>query len=117
MAQLAPARRHKLRIQAKKLRYGTEFFASLFAGKRAGKRRGELSATLERLQDALGDLNDIAVHEQRMAEIGVRPRPSSRRRAFAAGVVSGREDARADEAMAQATRAFKDLGKARPFWR
>ena len=39
LAQLDARRRHKLRIQAKKLRYAVEFFASLFDSKRALKRR------------------------------------------------------------------------------
>jgi CHAD domain-containing protein len=39
LAQLDATSRHKLRIQAKKLRYAAEFFASLFSTKRALKRR------------------------------------------------------------------------------
>ena len=42
LAQLDAPSRHKLRIQAKKLRYAVEFFASLFASRRQIKRRGSL---------------------------------------------------------------------------
>jgi CHAD domain-containing protein len=41
LAQLDARSRHKLRIQAKKLRYAAEFFSSVFTSKRAGKRRGQ----------------------------------------------------------------------------
>jgi triphosphatase len=61
--ELEPRRRHKLRIQAKKLRYAAEFFAGVFPGKKSTRRREEFVASLAKLQDALGDLNDIAVHE------------------------------------------------------
>ena len=53
--------RHELRIRIKKLRYGTEFFASLFTSGKAQKRRNALSSLLEELQENLGDLNDLAV--------------------------------------------------------
>jgi triphosphatase len=53
--------RHELRIRIKKLRYGTEFFASLFTSGKAQKRRKTFSSLLEELQEHLGDLNDLAV--------------------------------------------------------
>jgi triphosphatase len=117
LAKLDPRSRHKLRIQTKKLRYAVEFFASLFAGKRAAKRRRQFLPALERLQDGLGDLNDIAVHEQRIAALGIRRRRSDAKRAFAAGLLTGREDARIEPAMATATQAYADLAKVKPFWR
>jgi len=116
LAQLDARSRHKLRIQAKKLRYAAEFFSSVFTSKRAGKRRGQFLAALERLQDGLGDLNDIAVHEQRIAAMGIRLKRSNPKRAFAAGLLTGREDARIEAAMAAATQAYADLAKVKPFW-
>jgi triphosphatase len=53
--------RHELRIRIKKLRYGTEFWASLFTSGKARKRRKAFSSLLEELQEHLGDLNDLAV--------------------------------------------------------
>ncbi len=53
--------RHELRIRIKKLRYGTEFFASLFTSGKAKKRRKTFSSLLEAIQENLGDLNDLAV--------------------------------------------------------
>jgi inorganic triphosphatase YgiF len=117
LARLDARSRHKLRIQAKKLRYAAEFFAGLFAGKRSSKRRQKFLPALERLQDGLGDLNDIAVHEDLMTAIGARRRRGSRKRAFAAGLLTGREDARRDAAMAAAIEAYAELAKVKPFWR
>ena len=117
LAELDARSRHKLRIQTKKLRYAVEFFASVFASKRAMKRRKRLLPALERLQDGLGDLNDIAVHERCIAAMGTRHARSNPNRAFAAGLLTGREDARIDAAMAAAKDAYADLVKVKRFWR
>jgi inorganic triphosphatase YgiF len=109
--------RHRLRIRLKKLRYASEFFARLFPDKRAAKRREKFLPALERLQDGLGDLNDIAVHEGFLVATGLRRRRSGRKRAFAAGLLTGREDARLDAAFAAATAGYAELAKLRPFWR
>lgn len=53
----APQARHRVRIAAKKVRYATEFFQSLYPAKRV---RPFVEA-LTTLQDALGWLNDAAV--------------------------------------------------------
>jgi hypothetical protein len=79
------------------------------------KRRKQFLDALGRLQSGLGDLNDIAVHEKRIAAIGIpRSNPS---RAFAAGLLTGLEDARIEAAMTVATEAYADFGKVKPFWR
>jgi CHAD domain-containing protein len=117
LAKLDARSRHKLRIQTKKLRYAAEFFATLFTTKRALKRRKQFLSKLGRLQDGLGDLNDIAVHEKRITAMGVRRRRSNPNRVFAAGLLTGREDARKDAAMKSATAAYADLAKVKPFWR
>jgi triphosphatase len=123
LAELNPARRHRMRIQAKKLRYASEFFGAAFPGKKAARRRQEFIATLERLQDTLGDLNDISVHEgltERLADAhetsGKHKRRSSNK-AFAAGRLSGREEARIAAVLKDAERAYSRFAKARPFWR
>lgn len=117
LAELDERARHKLRIQAKKLRYATEFFGGLFANKRAVKRRDRFLAALEDLQDALGDLNDIAVHEKRIAAIGAGQQRSNPSRVFAAGLLTGREDARLEAAMDLGTKAYAAFAKIKPFWR
>ena len=51
--------RHQMRIAFKKLRYALEFFTPLFSPKRRKPYRKEL----ELLQDALGQMNDLAVEQ------------------------------------------------------
>jgi triphosphatase len=118
--ELNPQRRHRLRIQAKKLRYASEFFAGVFPGKKAARRRQDFLAGLEKLQDALGDLNDIAVHEnltERIAEAPDAKRRGGRaRKAFAAGRLSGREEARIASVLKDAERAYDAFAQAKPFW-
>ena len=53
----SPQARHKVRIAAKKIRYATEFFQSLYPSKQVHAFVAALSA----LQDALGWLNDAVV--------------------------------------------------------
>ena len=116
LAQLNATQRHRLRIQVKKLRYAVEFFASLYSDKRALRRRERFLPALESLQDGLGDLNDIAVHEDRMTEMANQRRQSNQNRVFAAGVLAGREDARLEVVMKAATAAYEKLIKVKPFW-
>src|SRR3974390_10821 len=54
LVKLDARSRHKLRIQTKKLRYATEFFASLSSNKRMVKRRKRFLALLKRVQAGLG---------------------------------------------------------------
>jgi triphosphatase len=120
--RLDPERRHKLRIQAKKLRYAAEFLAAAFPGKKSARLRKRFLSHLKELQDALGELNDIVVHaglleglaneEKRGDKRGVAPA----RKAFAAGRLSGREEARTSSVMKEAKRAYTDFAKMKPFW-
>jgi len=56
---------HVLRIHCKKLRYLMEFFSSLFARKKINV----LIAQLKKLQDNLGDFNDLWVQEEYLLNI------------------------------------------------
>jgi triphosphatase len=61
------AKRHKLRIKAKNLRYAIEFFAGIFSGETTVKRREVALSSLRELQDSLGGLNDLAAREALIA--------------------------------------------------
>jgi inorganic triphosphatase YgiF len=111
LGQLSAQDRHKLRIQVKKLRYGAEFFGQLFQSKKAVRRQNKFASALKQLQKGLGDLNDIAVDERLIGSLGP---PSS---AFAAGLLTGHEEARESEAMAAAIQGYTKLVKVKPFWR
>jgi CHAD domain-containing protein len=115
LGKLDARRRHKLRIGIKKLRYAGDFFAALFAGRKASKRLRRFDRQLKRLQDRLGALNDIAVHEK-LAGKYVGHRGRRRQRAFAIGVVSGREQSRIDPLRDAAKKAADRFAKVRPFW-
>ena len=54
---------HRLRIQCKKLRYALEFFGSLYPE----DDMALLVRQLKRLQDILGDFNDLSVQQQLLA--------------------------------------------------
>ncbi|WP_296175846.1 CYTH and CHAD domain-containing protein [uncultured Brevundimonas sp.] len=102
--------RHHLRIRAKRLRYAAEFFADLFPARR---RRARYLKALERLQDKLGELNDLAVARDKIPGEAHLDDPEV---AFAAGRVIGRRER--DEAMllAGAIKACGRFHDARPFW-
>lgn len=57
LADGTPEARHRARIAAKKMRYASEFFASLFSGRQVKP----FVKALSELQDELGLLNDAAV--------------------------------------------------------
>ncbi|MGH7027335.1 CHAD domain-containing protein [Brevundimonas sp.] len=94
--------RHHLRIRAKRLRYAAEFFADLFPARR---RRPRYLKALERLQDRLGALNDLAVARDR---IPGEAHLDDAAVAFAAGRVIGRRER--DEAALLAA-ALKACGR------
>lgn len=73
------AHRHAARKAAKKLRYGAEFFANLFAGKRERRRYAAFVASLETLQDQLGALNDLATAALVFQKLGVAGDPEASR--------------------------------------
>ena len=111
--ELTPREWHKLRIAVKKLRYGTDFFASLF-GNKARKAHKRFASELETLQSALGKLNDIAVHEKLAQRYAHPSKRGSKRpeKAFAMGVLTGQEQPRARACLAAAIEAGKALAKA-----
>lgn len=101
------AARHRLRIQAKKMRYLAEAFAVDASARPFLKR-------LAALQDELGVLNDIATApaSARLALDGASPET-----AFAAGAVVGELRAGADKRLKAARRALAHMAGHKPFWR
>jgi triphosphatase len=120
LAKLDPRQRHKLRIGAKKLRYATEFFAGAFPGKKSERRRRKFAVKLKKLQGALGDLNDIMVHEglakRSIATDAAGAQGRRVRKAFAVGRLSGREEAGFAAIMKGAEQAYDKLAAAALFW-
>lgn len=65
IGKLKPEERHELRIALKKLRYASEFFASLNNNDKTNKRAKKAISVMSKLQDLLGELNDIAESKNR----------------------------------------------------
>jgi inorganic triphosphatase YgiF len=119
--QLDAAQRHKLRIAIKTFRYAAEFVAKVFPAKKSRKRWRALLDTLKRIQDCLGALNDMIVHEnlnRNMIDQGARASAKvTRGRVFVARVVSGQEEAKAQQLTEGAVAAFAELVTIKPFWK
>jgi inorganic triphosphatase YgiF len=107
LAAMEPEPRHELRIAVKKLRYAVEFFASAFEGRKAEKRRQAYLEALERLQEHLGDLNDVAVGRARLKGA---PHPER-----LTPLLFGDADER--RFLDEAVDAFEDFADARAFWK
>lgn len=94
--------RHRVRIDAKKLRYAADFFASCFD---AGDRHAVFVKALSRLQDRLGELNDLATGADLLASLGIDaalPKPS---------------EASGAKALKKAGKAFDGLIETPRFWK
>ena len=118
LAALDPEERHRVRIAAKKLRYGAEFFAALYPGKKAGKRHKAFVSALSDLQDHLGALNDLATAHHVMADLtGPEAGPPDGQAAFAAGLTAADNEAATETLLAEAAEAHEDLVDVKPFWR
>jgi inorganic triphosphatase YgiF len=102
LRELSDEERHELRIRIKKLRYGVEFFASLFPSAKAQKRRKILLAILEDIQEMLGELNDLAVGGSLVPSLQeISPERLERQR---------------EKLLDKSEAAMKSLSKAEPFW-
>jgi triphosphatase len=119
--RLEEAQRHKLRIAVKKFRYAAEFVATVFATKRAKHRRLASLDAAKRIQDSLGAVNDIAVHEKISRDVldehsAANPK-LARDRAFVAGLVAGQQEAQSAKLIARAAAALDDFRTIKPFWK
>lgn len=68
--ELSPEARHRVRIDAKRLRYAMEFLAGLFPGKRVAR----YLKVIGEIQEGLGEANDDAV-ASRLIESLSAPKP------------------------------------------
>jgi|SoimicMinimDraft_3_1059731.scaffolds.fasta_scaffold01778_3 inorganic triphosphatase YgiF len=113
---------HRLRLQAKKIRYAAEFFADLFSGRKADKRQKKFKSTLRALQNSLGNLNDIETRKSFCDEMVSRPARAlpmekMRRRAFATGIVVGDQQAQTRHHLERAKRARDNFNEIKAYWK
>jgi len=109
--------RHKLRIAIKKLRYALYFFESLYSHNGSANALSRYKKYLQDLQDNLGALNDIAVHQKlavRFAAGSSGPKPELV--SFAAGMIAGCERSEIQPILADVTKTARKLRRARRFW-
>ena len=104
MKSLPDDARHEVRKDAKKLRYGTEFFDGLFQKRRQKRRRRDFVEALENLQGTLGDLNDLVAAPALLAQYGLAPDMKLRLK-------------RRKTMLDRAAQAHAELTEARKFWK
>lgn len=105
LSSLEAEARHEVRISLKKLRYASEFFAGLFLKDEANKPFKAAISSMTKLQDLLGELNDIAVGRERETHSEAEDQL--------------RDEHAADEhkLLSKAEKAYKDFAHVPPFWR
>ena len=111
LKSVSDAKRHKLRILVKRMRYAAEFFAATFAAKKQAKRHEKMLDALKDMQSALGGLNDIAQREkliERAAEDGLDTALVAR--------LNGDHDTRAKQ-LNLAEDAYEQFVDVRKFWK
>lgn len=105
------ARRHRVRIRVKWMRYGCEFLAVPFHRRPVRAFAGRL----HRLQDLLGELNDISV--QRALLRGMLGSGNAGKRTVDARPLGARLAARQKLLIAALGQAWTEFESCRPFWR
>jgi inorganic triphosphatase YgiF len=101
IARMHEDRRHRVRIQGKKLRYGVEFLQGLYPHARAIEKR--FASAVEDLQDSLGKLNDMAT-ARTIADVAANDD-------WLIGSVEERRH------LVSAEHALRELKRVGPFWR
>ena len=109
-AKLDPARRHKLRIALKKLRYMSEFLGGLFDRQAVDAFLGALKP----LQDGLGAANDVRAAHDLMTQLGEGSGGAKVERG--AGIVLGWHDRGLVENEPALRKQVRRFRKAQPFW-
>ena len=106
--ELSTEGRHGMRKRLKQLRYLAEFFAPIFDKDKVTRR---FVARLKELQDVFGYVNDVHTAGQLQAI------SSNNGAASAANYVIGWHEAEARHVWAKAVPAWKELRRARRFWK
>jgi CHAD domain-containing protein len=111
-AKQSAKKRHRLRIALKKLRYAAELFAGLYEPDAAR----QFIQRLKRLQDGLGDANDVRVARDIVASLAPTGKRSTGIAHAGKRMLSWHKQRIADNEPQQ-RRHLKDLLETHPFWR
>ena len=116
IAELAPAKRHKLRVRLKKLRYAADFFACFYDKKDLRRHQKRIAE----LQELLGHLNDANVArmliEDILANEGGSDPASAAALAYAGGAVVGWHTACGASTVKTLAKRWKKFAALKPFW-
>jgi CHAD domain-containing protein len=112
--------RHEIRIAAKKLRYMSEFFDDLVSGRRRRVRFKTFIGSLEKIQEALGEIQDDSARAQFLQTLVTNMALEERASraavtAFAAGVFTAAERPKEKKLIRKAEKAFARIANAKPF--
>jgi triphosphatase len=115
LSSLEVEERHDLRLDVKKLRYASEFFADIFASRdqKTAKRAAKFVKTLEEMQERLGDLNDAATSISITGRLDRNDAAQMR----AARLIEEDHVGRAAKSLEAARDACAAFIKAKPFWK
>jgi CHAD domain-containing protein len=108
-------RSHRLRIALKKLRYTSEFFATLYEEKPVRRYLKQL----KQFQDLLGALNDAAQVRAVLGRLMMEATTSAPEQAelsFAAGLINGWHHARASDFSHKSRKRWRSFKRSQPFW-
>ena len=117
--RLTSHEQHRIRIDAKKMRYASEFFSSLMKDPKHIRRHKTFVAALESLQTVLGDLNDMRSRPKtsaRRSRSEAAPAKTSDAQREAAGR-PGASSKRLAALLTVAVEAHRKLLHSRPFWK
>jgi CHAD domain-containing protein len=104
---------HRLRRRLKRLRYGAEFFLSLYPPEGTGRTIRRLA----RLQNTFGALNDAAT-AKRIVDMLINKNPNGLETlAWAGGIVVGWHQHTARAMRKEGAKCWAELSRTEPFWR
>ncbi|CAM5767664.1 inorganic triphosphatase [Labrys miyagiensis] len=110
-SRLQPEAQHELRLKLKKLRYGVEFFRSVFGAKEEAQR---YLVRLAELQESLGLANDVATTGGLLLELTERSASPAVHRG--AGLITGWQARDKQVASAKLHKVWKRFREGAPFW-
>lgn len=114
-AEMPAEDRHCVRIALKKMRYASEFFASLYS---AGRTKPYI-ASMRHLQTALGAANDVTTAETLSAALVRQVRRGTKESeavSIGIGKILGWHTRAASEANKNVVALWNDFAKSQPFW-
>lgn len=113
LESMSARKRHRLRIQTKKLRYAIEFFGDLFSPQHPARQKAVLKH-LRRAQESLGSLNDAEIACSLATSFRGLSHDTADQDRERTEMSNGGKRTR--KLMHTAAAAYRELAQAKPFW-